>query len=643
MKAFIILFTALGLLSSARALEPRPNILWITTEDMSPDLGCYGDAYARTPNIDKLAAQSIRHTRAFAESPMCAPSRSALITGMHTGPLGTSQMRSNHRIPQPYRGFPAWLREAGYYCTNNEKTDYNLGNDAAMIRDAWDESSKKAHWRNRPAGKPFFAVFNYLDTHQSRTSRDDYASFQTNVQSRLSAEEIYDPAKAPLPPFYPDTPTARRTVARYYDCITTLDHYVAQMLADLEADGLAEDTIVFFYSDHGAGMPGGKAAAFDRGLRVPLLVRVPAKFRHLAPADAGSVSDRIVSFVDFGPTVLNLTGLKVPAHMHGRPFLGANLSEPPRFAHGTRDRMDETLETTRWMSDGRFHLVRSYDTRPPGDQQTLLSCYNGNGELCREIRALKAAGSLRADQLLFWGDSRPPVMLFDTASDPWCQRNLATNPAHRERAAAMLAELEATMVKSRDIGFWPEPERIEAEQGESAFRRAREAGNYAFDRVLEVARLVGYGAEKRPALEAALTDADATVRYWAAVGLAALGDGVKPSMPKLRAALNDQAASVRIAAAQTLAHHDEPAFASQSLDLLAAELDSRNEWAACRAARALELLGERARPKFDAMTDALRRRSSGFFGKKGADPANYGLEFSLRTAVERLRNNPLPK
>ena len=627
MKLRLFLLAVLCPLFSAIAAD-RPNILWLTCEDMSPDLGCYGDMYAKTPHIDQLASRSIRYTRAFAESPMCAPSRSALITGMHTGPLGTSQMRSMHRVPTAYRGFPAWLRDAGYYTSNNSKTDYNLLA-AGFMQSAWDESSNQAHWRKRPAGKPFFSVFNYTDTHQSMTSRDDYTAFAKKVQSRLSPGEIHDPAKAPLPPYYPDTPTARRTVARYYDCISTLDVWVKEKLAELEADGLAQDTIVFFYSDHGAGMPGGKAAAFDRGLRVPLLVHFPEKFRHLAPAANGTVSDRLVSFIDFGPTVQNLAGVKVPAHMQGRPFLGNDTPEPNRFVHGTRDRMDETLETTRWLSDGRFHLVRSFDTRPPADQQTLLSCYNSNGELCREIRALKAADSLNSVQKPLWGDSRPPVMLFDTQNDPWCLRDLSADAGHSERLTQMLAELDAIMLRDRDLGLWPEPERVAAENGHSAHLRAHRDKLYPLDRILPIAKLVGHGPQHRSTLTAALADTDSAVRYWAAVGLSALGGDTTP----LRPLLKDSAASVRIVAAEALVRHTaDPA----GIDLLATELDSRNEWAATRAARALELLGEKARPKLDIMRDALKRRTSGFFGKEGPDPVNYGLEFSLTMALKAL-------
>lgn len=630
-RHFLFVF-ALNLVCSLSQAADRPNILWITTEDMSPDLGCYGDTYANTPHIDRLAARSIRYMQAFAESPMCAPSRSALITGMHTGPLGTSQMRSTHPIPTAYRGFPAWLRDAGYYTSNNSKTDYNLFA-PNFVQTAWDESSPTAHWRKRPAGRPFFSVFKYTDTHQSMTSRDNYADFVKKVQSRLRPDEIHDPAEAPLPPYYPDTPTARRTVARYYDCIITLDVFVRDLLAAFEADGLAQDTIVFFYSDHGAGMPGGKAAAFDRGLRVPLLVHFPEKFRHLATAANGSVSDRLVSFIDFGPTVLHLAGVNVPEHMQGRPFLGPDLLEPQHFIHGTRDRMDETLETTRWISDGRYHLVRSFDTRPPADQQTLLSFYNGNGELCREIRTLKAAASLNTLQQQLWGDSRPPIMFFDTQSDPWCIRDLSNDPAHKKLLTTMLTELETIMLHDLDLGLWPEPERVAAENGHSAHLRAHRDKLYPLERILPVAKLVGQGEQHRDTLLAALRDEDSTVRYWATLGIVALGEDVTP----LRPLLKDSAASVRIAAAEAMVRRDaDPA----ALDLLTQELGSRNEWAACRAARALELIGDQARPKLDAMRAALVSRSSGFFRKKGSDPVNYGLEFSLTSALRQLEANP---
>lgn len=627
----VVLFL-LSICLSVRA-SSSPNILWITTEDISLELGCYGDAYADTPNLDKLAENSIRYTRFFAESPMCAPSRSTIITGIHNGPLGSSQMRSNHRIPETIRPFTAYLREAGYYCVNNSKTDYNLARDSSgenkeFVAEGWDQSSPKAHWRNRPEGKPFFCIFNYVDTHQSRASRNDYEYFVEKVQSRLSKDRIHNPEKAPLPPHYPKSEIARITEARYHDCITTLDDFVGKVLAELEGDGVADDTIVFFYSDHGAGMPTGKACASNFGLRCPLLVHFPEKYRDLAPSGPDKVSDRLTCFADLAPTALNLAGVGIPPVMSGIPFLGAEVPEAPQYVHGTRDRMDETLETTRWISDGRYLLVRSYRTDIPYDQQSVTSFYNGNGKLCQEIRELKETGKLNEMQLHFWGDRRPGVMLFDSEADPWNTTNLATAPAHFQRVDEMLAALETEMVAKRDLGFWPEPELADAEKEASARELALSRDRYPLERILETAKL-----ESVKELKERLGENHFAIRYWAVVALANLGADAKGAIPQLTECLTDESASVRIEAATLLPTlTDSPA----SVKLLTRELDSPNEWAACRAARGLEEIGEAARPSIEKMKEALDLRSSGHTHPKGKEPINYGFEFSLITALRGL-------
>lgn len=620
------------------AADARPNILWITAEDMSPTLGCYGDGYADTPHLDRLAARGIRYTHFFAESPMCAPSRATIITGMHNGPLGASQMRSNHRVPAFVKPFTAWLREAGYYCANNSKTDYNQARDASgindeFIKEAWDESSPKAHWRKRPPDKAFFCVLNYMDTHQSRASRDDHAQFVAKVQSRLPQERIHDPAKAPLPPHYPQTDTSRRTMARYYDCITTLDDFVGKTLVDLQADGLADDTIIFFYSDHGAGLPTGKTVASDFGLRCPLIVYVPEKFRQLVSAAPGSVSDRLTCFADLAPTILHLVGLRPPSHMHGRPFLGKDIGPAPDFVLGTRDRVDETLEATRWISDGRYLLVRAYRRDMVADQQSLTSRYNGNGELCREIRALAAEGRLSSEQRRFWSDPAAPVRLFDAQTDPWSLNNLAIDATHSDRSAKMEAALESFILRERDLGFWPEPELGDAEDEASAHELARrDPARYPLERILQTAKLTDVAS-----LRERLGDEHSAVRCWAVTGLEALGDEAIGAMDALAPLLKDDAASVRIEAAHLIARLDDGDRLAAALDTLATELDSPNEWAAAQAARALELLGEKARPKIEPMRTALRERTTGFFLQpKGPRPASYGLEFSLLTALERF-------
>ena len=239
----------------AADMPAKPNILWITCEDICPNLGCYGDSYARTPHLDAFARQAVLYTRAFASAPVCSPARSCLISGVYATSLGTQRLRSAFPVPEKIRGFPAWLKESGYYCSNNVKTDYNLRDMKAFISDAWDSCSGKAHWRGRKPGQPFFSIFNIETTHQSRASVWSHEQFEEKVGSRLKPEERHDPAKAPLPPYYPDTPESRRLLARYYDCITAMDMEVAELLRQLETDGLADDTIVFFFSDNGMGIP----------------------------------------------------------------------------------------------------------------------------------------------------------------------------------------------------------------------------------------------------------------------------------------------------------------------------------------------------------------------------------------------------
>ena len=289
-------FCAAAPLAALGAAGPRPSILWISSEDNSPYLGCYGDRNATTPNLDRLAAQGTLYENAFSAFPVCAPTRSTIITGVWANSLGTGHMRSFAPIPGRIRMFPALLREAGYYCTNNAKEDYNT----TTPPDVWDDSSTKATYRKRKPGQPFFHVVNFNSTHESSMFKP--------------FDPKHDPKRAEIPPYHPDTEIFRRDRARYYDNITRLDGQAGKVLAELEADGLAEDTIVFYFSDHGGIFPRGKRFVNDSGIRVPLLVRVPEKFRALVPTDekAGGTANRLVGFEDFAPTFLSLAGLQPP-------------------------------------------------------------------------------------------------------------------------------------------------------------------------------------------------------------------------------------------------------------------------------------------------------------------------------------------
>ncbi|MGH9631454.1 MAG: sulfatase family protein, partial [Bryobacteraceae bacterium] len=316
------------MLASA-ADKPRPNILWITSEDNGPHLGAYGDTYATTPNLDKLAARGRIYLNAWSNAPVCAPARTTIISGLYPTCTGSEHMRSMTRLPEGMKMYPCYLREAGYYATNNSKEDYNLEHTGKV----WDESSNKAHWRNRKPGQPFFAVFNFTVTHESQVRKRPHKA-------------VHDPAKAPVPAYHPDVPEVRRDWAQYYDNLTTMDGQAGEVLRQLEQDGLAEDTIVFYYGDHGPGMPRCKRWPYNSGLHVPLIVYLPKKFRRLAPKEykPGGKSERLVSFVDLAPAVLSTAGIKPPSHMQGHAFLGEFQAPEQPHVFGFRGRMDERYD-----------------------------------------------------------------------------------------------------------------------------------------------------------------------------------------------------------------------------------------------------------------------------------------------------------
>lgn len=472
--AFAICCISLALATTAHAAD-RPNILWLSTEDMSPNLGCYGDRQARTPHIDELAAEGIRYANAFVPSPVCATCRNSIITGVYSAALGTHHMRSRVKIPGEILCFPQYLRQVGYYCTNNEKEDYNFKTPPG----AWDESSVSATWQKRPAPEtPFFAVFNFTGTHES-SIRGDEPKYSQTIK-RLSPDQLHDPAKLTLPPYYPDTPKIRAHWARYYNVVSALDLWVAERLTELEEAGVADETIVFFWSDHGAGIPRHKRWLYDSGMRVPLIVYVPAKWRHLVPCTPGEVRDHLVSLVDLGPTVLNLTGVKIPTYMQGQPFLGPNVPEPRQYVYGTRDRMDESYDMLRAVSDGRFKYIRNYMPQRPYAQS---QSYGDNSDIMREWRRLAAANELNAEQALFMQESKPIEELYDTKADPYELRNLAADDQSAATRGRLSDALDDWMLSIRDLGVVPEAmlERAVPRNGTryNLFREANGEAQYA--------------------------------------------------------------------------------------------------------------------------------------------------------------------
>ncbi len=387
---FVLIFLTTGLFSWAAEegttdRAARPNILWLTTEDISPNLGCYGDLDASSPTLDLLATKGTRYSRAFSTAGVCAPSRTSLITGLYASSLGAQHMRCQATLPDAIRTLPTILRGAGYYCSNREKQDYQFEAPAGM----WDESSHVAHWRKRAPGQPFFSVFNFMTTHESRM-RFPRAAFLKLTQ-RLTPEQAHDPAKVHLPAWLPDTPAVRVEWARYHDLISAMDHQVATLLEQLERDNLADDTIVIFTSDHGAGLPRAKQFVYESGLRVPLIVHVPDKWQELMPTDRGLTSEQLVSLMDLPPSILSLLELPIPQEMQGSAFLGPQAAQPRTHIYATRDRMDERLDMSRTVSDGRFKYHRNYMPHLP--HYPLLT-YMDLLQTAQEFRRLAASDEL---------------------------------------------------------------------------------------------------------------------------------------------------------------------------------------------------------------------------------------------------------
>ncbi|MHC5067029.1 MAG: sulfatase family protein [Planctomycetota bacterium] len=405
----------------------RPNILWISFEDCSPRFGCYGDTVAQTPHVDQLAASGRRYDHAFSTAPVCAPSRHAIITGVEQCWSGAHHMRCGHQdghtpdLPTPYecvtppgvRCFSEYLRAQGYHCTNNHKTDYQFSPPLS----AWDACHPQAHWRARAPHQPFFAVFNLDATHESGMWAEH-------------GQPATDPATVSLPPYLPDTHESRQALARHYDNIAANDRRVGELLAQLDEDGLSDNTVVVIWSDHGEGLPRANRWPYDSGTRVPLIVHWPG---HIS---GGEVSKQMVSLVDLAPTMLGLAGIEPPAHLHGHDFLK---DDRRRYAISSRDRYDESYDCVRSIRDGRFRYIRNL--RPDLPRWQWIP-YRNRHPISIEISRRLAADSLEGEQAWFGAPTRPVEELYDCTSDPHELRNLANDPAHADDLARLRAALD---------------------------------------------------------------------------------------------------------------------------------------------------------------------------------------------------------
>ncbi len=431
--------------------ESMPNILWISTEDLSPHFGCYGDQLARTPTIDQLASEGTRFTNVFTTAAISAPSRAGIITGMYQTSIGCMHMRTTSyrrsvenplqftAVPPHYvKTFTEYLRAAGYYCTNNSKTDYQFATDP-VPESIWDDCSRTAHYKNRPdKDQPFFAVFNHTGTHESQNW--DISNVKT------------DPSKVDVPPYYPDTEIVRLNLAKMYDNIARLDSVVNILLNELEEEGLSNNTIVFLWGDHGDGLPRAKRWLYDSGLNIPLIIRWPG---HLDP---GSVSDELISSIDFGPTVLSLAGVKIPVHMEGQASLGDQKAGPRDYVYAARDRVDESYDMIRSVRSKDYLYIRNFY---PNEPFNIWIPYLNRMPIMQEVLRLDAENRLDDHQKKWMADSRPPEELYDVEADPFQLNNLADDPKYRDILNEMRAQQDEWTIKTGDMGHLNEPEMIQ--------------------------------------------------------------------------------------------------------------------------------------------------------------------------------------
>ncbi|GAA4305254.1 sulfatase-like hydrolase/transferase [Compostibacter hankyongensis] len=544
----IIAGAAGRILAQTSPPHPQPNILWVTIEDTSPEfIGCYGNPNAHTPNIDKLAEKGVRFTNAFSTGTVCSPSRSTIITGVRTYKTGTGNHRSQYPLPSFIKGFPYYLRQAGYYTTNNAKTDYNIADPKPFIAEAWDESSGKAGWWNRKPGQPFFAVFNFMDSHQSRTMTWSYDQYKTQVWDKLPPSDRIGEQDFDMPPFFRNSPEMRRQFARVYNSLSLTDRKIGALLERLKQDHLTDSTIIFFYSDHGEGVPRGKTNGIDLGYRVAFAIWVPPMYKDLSPWGSGVVSDELVDFEDLAPTLISLAGGKIPAYLKGRIFMGPQRTPPPDYLVLSSDRSDNGIDMIRSITDGRYMYSRNYMPFMP---EARYIRYMEIGDIKQQMRKDLAENKLDALQRSLFED-RPAAFLFDTRQDKWETRNLAGLPAYRSLAEKMQQKLDTALTDARDVMFLPEYEIGLISQKTSPYTFRLDKKAYPFETIYAAASLSGKRGKDITAQQIRLLKSpNKIVRYWAALGLRSQDSlDLLAYRPELTRALHDSYPPVAVTVA----------------------------------------------------------------------------------------------
>ncbi|WP_460543683.1 sulfatase-like hydrolase/transferase, partial [Echinicola sediminis] len=491
-----------------------------------------------TPNIEGLAKTGLVFDHAFSNGPVCSVARSTLIAGAYAPRLGAQFHRKLQPVPLPegLSMFPTYLRAAGYYTTNNSKEDYNFIKNEGV----WDESSNKATFKNRAEGQPFFHVFNIAISHEGSLH------FK---HAKMGEEPIHQlPDAGKLQPNHPNTALFKYTRAQYLSKIQAMDRKVGEVLAELEDAGLMDDTFVFYFGDHGGVMPGSKGYLYETGLHVPLVIHVPENYKDLVNYPLGSRVSDFVSFVDFGPTVLQLAGVEIPEQMDGKPFIGLKQPYENDLTFGYADRFDEKYDLVRSVRKGKYKYIRNYQ---PFNFDGLMNDYRYRQLAYKEWDDLHKAGQLNAAQALFF-EAKPPEMLFDVEKDPFEIHNLAEDPKYQKQLLELRKVLKSWVKGMPDLSFYPEFELIK-----NGFDHPVKFGQQhrkEIAKYVDLADLMlkSYSEVEKPLLKSLNSD-DKWERYWALMVASTFGDEANPLVDRIKSiAQNDPEIINRVRAAEFL-------------------------------------------------------------------------------------------
>lgn len=598
----------------------RPNILWLTCEDNNVNwVGCYGNPYAETPNIDALAAEGFQYMHCYANAPVCAPSRSTWITGVHAVSMGTHHMRSRYPIPHDrIRYYPDLLKAAGYYVGNAGKTDYNIG--GRDDKSCWD--TNKLDWNELPQQQPFFMIVNNTKSHESKAFGDVDKTTHSPADVRLAA-------------YHPDITVMRQNYAHYHDQVKKMDADIGKVLAELEASGLAENTIVVHNSDHGGVIARSKRFLFNSGTHCPLIIRIPDKFKHLRPGKPGDKIDDLVSFIDMPKTWLSLCEAEVPDYMQGKVFLGPE-QERRDYHVSFRGRMDERCDNVRAIRDRRYLYIRNYMPYAPWGQH-LNYLWN--------MKATQAWEQHHRDGLTneitgrFFG-TKPVHELYDTSVDPDNVHNLAFDPKYAAEVSRLSAALDKWQLDHFDAGLLPESELVKRaeEAGKTVFDLVRDPQLYDLKRYQKFAAsalLPKYGEVDRSVCYCALAEADAGLRYWGLVGLFQMQNQMEIDLNVIRDSLQDESHHVRIMAAWILYRGGEKDEACACWNQLLRD----NSYASLKICNIIDWIGDGT----EQYTDALKSCEYSHGGYVGRMKDYFGVTANPEKKTPKRSRKPAKK